>query len=96
MGRCNNDRILAEKRIKKHTIKQLRDWGFDVFDDIFNHAYDSVENDQRIEKLFNDNNDLLTNGLIINESIKSRLLKNRIHYLDNFGKSLPKYDKKVA
>ena len=27
MGRCNNDRILAEKRIKKHTIKQLRDWG---------------------------------------------------------------------
>ena len=78
----------------KNHVAMLRDWGFDVFDDIFNHAYDSVENDQRIEKLFNDNNDLLTNGLIINESIKSRLLKNRIHYLDNFGKSLPKYDKK--
>jgi hypothetical protein len=59
-------------------------------------TYDSVENDQRIEKLFSDNKDLLTNGLLINESMKSRLLKNRSHYLENFSKNLPTYNKKVA
>jgi hypothetical protein len=80
----------------KNHVAMLRDWGFDVFDDIFDHTYDSVENDQRIEKLFSDNKDLLTNGLLINESMKSRLLKNRSHYLENFSKNLPTYNKKVA
>lgn len=70
-------------------VRCIRDWGFDVFDDVFDHSYDSIEdNDLRIEKLFHDNHSVLINGLDITPNIKERLLKNRQHYLDNFRQIL--------
>jgi len=73
----------------KFHVQMLRDWGFDVFDDIFDHTYDTVESDQRINRLFEDNKELLKNGLLITDSLKERLYKNREHYLHNFNDILP-------
>lgn len=70
-------------------VRCIRDWGFDVFDDVFDHGYDCIgDNDLRIEKLFHDNHSVLRNGLDITPNIKERLLKNRQHYLDNFRQIL--------
>jgi hypothetical protein len=68
------------------TIKYLRDQGFDVFDDIIDHAYDNIENlEARIDRLFVDNQQLILNK-IDRKSILTRLLKNRENvwtYYDN-------------
>jgi len=70
-------------------VQNIRDWGFDVFDDVFDHGYDSISDDEsRIKKMFDDNHNVLANGFDITENIKERLLKNRQHYLDNFREIL--------
>ena len=73
----------------KDHVQILRDWGFDLFDDIFDHSYDRVVNEQeRIDMLFMKNKAVLTNGFEITENIKNRLLANRDHYFNNIGKIL--------
>ena len=62
----------------------LRDWGFDVFDDIFDHSYDKVDNNTRIDTLFKDNIEVITHGLTISEDIQKRLIKNREYYFTKF------------
>jgi hypothetical protein len=66
-------------------VKILREWGFDLFDDIFDHSYDLVDNDSRIDKLFKDNTDIINKGLVINHDIQTRLLKNRELYFTKFS-----------
>ena len=65
-------------------VKLLREWGFDVFDDIFDHSYDLLDNDKRISRLVDLNRNVLKHGITDYDSLKDRLLKNRNHYLNNF------------
>ena len=67
----------------RNHVSIIRSWGFDVFDDLFDHSYDTLTNDQRINRMFLDNKKQLENGIIINEDIKERLIKNRNHYFNN-------------
>jgi len=73
----------------KFHVKMLRDWGFDVFDDIFDHSYDTVENSERVNKLLNDNKSILSNGLQLTDNIKSRLINNRNYYFTELATKLP-------
>lgn len=68
----------------RYHVAQIRDWGFDLFDDIFDHSYDSASDSDRIDVLFKNNVSQLNNGIVITDDVKQRLLKNREHYLDNF------------
>lgn len=68
----------------KDHVMMLRDWGFDVFDDIFDHSYDKVDNNTRIDTLFKDNIEVITHGLTISEDIQKRLIKNREYYFTKF------------
>ena len=69
----------------KDHVDILRDWGFDLFDDIFDHSYDKVDdNKMRIDKLLYDNRDVLHTGISINDDIKKRLLSNREHYFTKY------------
>jgi len=69
----------------KNHVTILREWGFDLFDDIFDHSYDLADNDSRIDKLFKDNTDIINKGLVINHDIQTRLLKNRELYFTKFS-----------
>ena len=70
-------------------VQMLRDWGFDLFDDIFDHSYDKVaEEQERIDMLLITNEEVLANGFHLNEDIKNRLIANREHYFNNVGKIL--------
>lgn len=68
----------------KGHVQMLRDWGFDVFDDIFDHGYDLCENDIRLNTLVESNRKVLTHGIKEFNSLKDRLIKNRDHYIKNF------------
>ena len=68
----------------KGHVQILRDWGFDVFDDVFDHSYDILDNDVRLNTLVESNREVLTNGILNFSSLKDRLLKNRDHYLNNW------------
>tara|TARA_B100001057_G_C22841555_1_gene947299 strand:- start:2305 stop:2670 length:366 start_codon:yes stop_codon:yes gene_type:complete len=54
MGKCNNDRYLAERKIKNHTLKQLKTWGV-LFHEIYfgKPSFDIVIDDKAIS--FNKN-----------------------------------------
>ncbi len=69
----------------KWHVKCMRQWGFDVFDDLFDHGYDSQPNHKRIQTLFSANSRQLTHGIVITDEIKARLYKNRQHYYSNFN-----------
>ena len=79
----------------RYHVKHLRDNGFDVFDDIFDHSYDYLDDDNRITKLLNDNMNVLDQGISINDNIKARLLVNRDHLLGNFHHKIFKIIEKV-
>lgn len=69
----------------KDHVDILRDWGFDLFDDIFDHSYDKVEDhEKRIDVLLDDNKDVLDKGFEMTENIKKRLLSNREHYFTKY------------
>jgi hypothetical protein len=72
----------------RYHISILRAWGFDVFDDLFDHSYDLLSDNDRIDTLFKNNQSQLENGVILTDDVKQRLLKNREHYLKNFNKML--------
>ena len=72
----------------RYHVAHLRDWGFDLFDDIFDHSYDSKSDSDRIDTLFKNNQSQMQNGIILSDSIKQRLFRNREHYLKNFDKIL--------
>lgn len=74
----------------RYHVAHIRDWGFDVFDDIFDHSYDSAPDGDRIDVLFKNNASQLNNGIVITDDVKQRLLKNRDHYFDNFHNILSK------
>lgn len=68
------------------SVKFLRDMGLDLFDDIVDHSYDSIENPiDRIKQALYNNKHLLTD----NEYIKSIWIKSRDRFLSNinFAKS---------
>jgi hypothetical protein len=73
-------------------VAMLRDWGFDLFDDVLDHSYDNEDDATRINSMFEKNHDILTNGFPIDDDIKLRLEKNRTHYFTDFIKSLPDLD----
>jgi len=62
-------------------VQMLRDYGFDVFDDVFDHSYDGLGEGTRINYLVESNKDVLTNGIPNYTDLKQRLLANRNHYL---------------
>lgn len=71
-------------------VKMIKEWGFDLFDDIFDHSYDEEkDNDTRITKLFEKNEQVLKNGIVFNNDVKDRLIKNRDHYLNKLIDILP-------
>jgi len=63
-------------------VQELRNCGFDVFDDVFDHSYDTVEDDKRIEHMIESNRSVLEKGIPNYGDLKDRLLDNRRHYLD--------------
>jgi hypothetical protein len=64
------------------SVKFLRDMGLDVFDDIVNHSYDSIENPvDRIYKAITDNIELLTNS----EKTKELWKNNQHRFLANIN-----------
>ena len=73
----------------KYHVAMLRDWGFDVFDDVFDHTYDNEGDATRIDSMFQKNHEILSHGFPINDDIKIRLEKNRTHYFTNFIENLP-------
>ena len=80
----------------RNHVKNLRDNGFDVFDDVFDHSYDCLDDDNRITTLLNDNNDVLDQGIDIDDKIQERLLANRDHLLSNFHNKICQIIEKVA
>ena len=49
MGRYKNDRVLAEKNIKQHTLKQLKKWGVKYHEIYFGKpSFDLVIDDKAI------------------------------------------------
>jgi hypothetical protein len=72
----------------RYHVAHVRDWGFDIFDDLFDHSYDLESDSNRIDTLFKNNQSQLNNGIILTDDVKQRLLKNREHYLKNFDKIL--------
>lgn len=72
------------------TVKYLRDQGFDMFDDILDHSYDLIPDVfQRIDKLFNDNIEIIKKGINSIE-LKDRLIANRNHVWKFYDQSLEK------
>ena len=63
-------------------VQELRNYGFDVFDDVFDHSYDTVEDDKRIEYMIESNRSVLEKGIPNYGDLKDRLLDNKRHYLD--------------
>tara|TARA_R110000796_G_scaffold240867_1_gene362113 strand:+ start:3872 stop:4795 length:924 start_codon:yes stop_codon:yes gene_type:complete len=72
-------------------VQEIRNMGFDVFDDVFDHSYDTVDDDNRIDYLVNTNRTVLEQGIPNYGDLKDRLLANRRHYLDP---SCPLYEVK--
>jgi hypothetical protein len=69
-------------------VSHLRDQGFDMFDDIIDHSYDSIKNSfKRTDRLFLDNQQLILNG-IDRVNIESRLKKNREHVWKYYSQEL--------
>lgn len=63
-----------------HHVKQLRDWGFDLFDDIIDHSYDLIENDGlRFKSICNELNRI--------EKNKNKFIENYSSYKDRFYKN---------
>lgn len=64
------------------SVKFLRDMGLDMFDDIVNHSYDSIENPiDRLYRAITDNLELLTNG----EKTKQLWKDNQHRFLANIN-----------
>tara|TARA_B100001093_G_scaffold381955_1_gene367518 strand:+ start:1557 stop:2489 length:933 start_codon:yes stop_codon:yes gene_type:complete len=66
----------------KYHVASMRDYGFDMFDDIFDHSYDNLNNDVRLNHMINSNKDVLTNGIKDYNKLENRLKANRNHYFD--------------
>lgn len=66
----------------KNHVASLRNYGFDVFDDIFDHSYDTLDNEIRIKTMIEANKDVLTYGIDNYDNLKDRLISNRNHYLN--------------
>jgi hypothetical protein len=63
----------------RFAIDHLRSQGFDVFDDLIDHSYDKLESwQERIDRLVNDNLNILKNG-IDRRAIANRLIYNQNH-----------------
>jgi len=63
-------------------VKFLRDMGFDMFDDIIDHSYDSIENPiDRMYAAITDNKELLTNNVLV----KELWIKNKHRFLNNIN-----------
>ena len=60
----------------------MRDYGFDMFDDIFDHSYDNLDNDIRLNSMIESNKNILTNGIKHYDQLENRLKANRNHYFN--------------
>ena len=77
----------------KGTVEWLRTHEFDVFDDIINHAYDlEVDPVLRMQKLINDNRDLLQHQ----KHTKDLWVKHQLRFRDNVEWFIKNSDKSVA
>ena len=77
----------------KGTVEWLRTHEFDVFDDIINHAYDlEVDPVLRMQKLINDNRDLLQHQ----KHTKDLWIKHQPRFRDNVEWFIKNSDKSVA
>ena len=77
----------------KGTVEWLRTYEFDVFDDIINHAYDlEVDPVLRMQKLINDNRDLLQHQ----KHTKDLWIKHQPRFRDNVEWFIKNSDKSVA
>ena len=74
---CNFPLIYSTKNF----IKTVKGLGFDVFEDIVDHSYDTISNPiNRLERLVNDNMHLLTDL----EYTKSQWTKNKKRFVSNY------------
>ena len=74
----------------QYGVAHLRDIGFDVFDDIINHSYDTIANPfDRITSAIDSNQHLLTDGNLV----KQLWLDNRDRFIHNFevSKTIDQY-----
>lgn len=64
----------------ENKIQQLKEEGFDIFEDIVNHEYDSINCEvkyyQKITCCIDKNRGLLESGVVLNQSLKNRLKQN--------------------
>ena len=67
----------------KGIVDQLRNSGFDVFDDVLDNSYDTMDNDIRWKQAIDLNIDVINGKLNYNELLP-RLLKNRDHLLNGY------------
>ena len=65
----------------KNIVQQCRDLGFDMFDDIIDNSYDSVENANRWIRALNDNRSRLLEG-IDTQALMPRLIYNQEHLMN--------------
>ena len=71
-------------------VAHLRDIGFDVFDDIVDHSYDSIENPfDRIITAIDSNKHLLTNGALVKD--QWRACQSRFASNINVAKTITTY-----
>lgn len=66
----------------KYHVASMRDYGFDMFDDIFDHSYDNLNDDKRLNYMIDSNKDVLTNGIKNYDKLENRLKANRNHYFN--------------
>tara|TARA_B100001057_G_scaffold378360_1_gene383726 strand:- start:668 stop:1600 length:933 start_codon:yes stop_codon:yes gene_type:complete len=66
----------------KYHVASMRDYGFDMFDDIFDHSYDNLNDDIRLNYMIDSNKDVLTNGIKDYHKLENRLIANRNHYFN--------------
>jgi len=66
----------------KYHVASMRDYGFDMFDDIFDHSYDNLDNDIRLNSMIESNKNILTNGIKHYDQLENRLKANRNHYFN--------------
>ena len=66
----------------KYHVASMRDYGFDMFDDIFDHSYDNLNDDIRLNSMIEANKNVLTHGIKDYDKLENRLKANRNHYFD--------------
>ena len=75
-------------------VAHVRRLGFDMFDDVVDHSYDSLPNKSRVEAAIDLNRDILTHG-IDRQLLLPRLIANQAHVLSWPKRMIKSYRRKI-